>query len=44
MSWVGDKAEEAMEQKIFDEGGYPAWLKYKAYRAYKTVSGCECCK
>ncbi len=42
MSWIGDKAEDAVENKIFEEGGYPAWIKYKAWKAYESCS--ECCK
>jgi hypothetical protein len=41
MSWIGDKAEDAVENKIFEEGGYPAWIKYKAWKAYESCS--ECC-
>jgi len=44
MGWLGDKVEEAAENKAFEEGGYSGWIKYKAWRAYTTVSGCECCK
>ena len=44
MGAIGDKAEKALEDKIYNEGGYPAWLKYKAGRLYKTVTACECCK
>ena len=42
MSWIGDKAEDAVENKIFEEGGYPAWIKYKAWKAYESCA--ECCK
>jgi len=34
-----DKAEEMVEQKIFEEGGYPALWKYKMARMMKRC-GC----
>jgi hypothetical protein len=43
-SFVGDKAEKAMENQVFETGGYGAWIKYKAYRTWKSVSSGECCK
>eukprot|EP00804_Cyclotella_cryptica_P031199 CCRYP_019402-RA/>CCRYP_019402-RA protein AED:0.17 eAED:0.17 QI:0/0.5/0.33/0.66/0/0.33/3/1545/202 len=43
MSWLGDKAEEAVEKKIFDEGGYPALFKYKAAKTWHKISSCSCC-
>lgn len=43
-SFVGDKAERALENQVFETAGYPGWIKYKAYRAYKSISSGECCK
>lgn len=33
------KAEEMAEQKIYEEGGYPALWKYKMVRMFKSC-GC----
>ncbi len=44
MGSFSEKADQAMEDQVFKTGGYPAWIKYKAWRAYKTVSDGECCK
>ena len=36
---LAGKAEEMLEQKIYEEGGYPALWKYKAVRLFKKC-GC----
>eukprot|EP00978_Attheya_sp_CCMP212_P012373 scaffold30781_cov52-Attheya_sp.AAC.5 len=39
-SFIGDKANEAVEAKVFQEGGYMGLWKYRAVRLYKK---CSCC-
>lgn len=36
-------AEDAVEKKVYAEGGYPALWKYRAIRLYRNVSTCACC-
>jgi hypothetical protein len=36
---LAEKAEEMAEQKIYEEGGYPALWKYKTVRLFKKC-GC----
>jgi hypothetical protein len=43
MSFIGDKAEEAAEKKIFESGGYTALFKYKAVRTWQKIKDCSCC-
>ena len=41
-SMVGEKAEEAMSNKLWKESKI-SWVKYKCYKTYKTVKAGECC-
>ncbi|KAL9184335.1 hypothetical protein ACHAXT_002421 [Thalassiosira profunda] len=41
-SMVGEKAEEAMSNKLWKESKI-SWMKYKCYKTYKTVKAGECC-
>jgi len=43
MSWLGDKAEEAAEQKILEEGGYSALFQYKCLKTWNKIKDCSCC-
>eukprot|EP00557_Chaetoceros_sp_GSL56_P005486 CAMPEP_0176492848 /NCGR_PEP_ID=MMETSP0200_2-20121128/9236_1 /TAXON_ID=947934 /ORGANISM="Chaetoceros sp., Strain GSL56" /LENGTH=39 /DNA_ID= /DNA_START= /DNA_END= /DNA_ORIENTATION= len=36
---LSEKAEQMAEQKIYEEGGYPALWKYKAARLFRKC-GC----
>eukprot|EP00566_Odontella_aurita_P033299 CAMPEP_0113585078 /NCGR_PEP_ID=MMETSP0015_2-20120614/33475_1 /TAXON_ID=2838 /ORGANISM="Odontella" /LENGTH=42 /DNA_ID=CAMNT_0000490231 /DNA_START=533 /DNA_END=661 /DNA_ORIENTATION=- /assembly_acc=CAM_ASM_000160 len=40
MSFIGDKAEEMAEKKVFAEGGYPALIKFKAVRLWDKITSC----
>ena len=44
MSAIGDKIDDMAEDKIFEEGGYPALWKYKAWKAYEAVKSGDLCK
>eukprot|EP00567_Pseudictyota_dubia_P008435 CAMPEP_0197439452 /NCGR_PEP_ID=MMETSP1175-20131217/6197_1 /TAXON_ID=1003142 /ORGANISM="Triceratium dubium, Strain CCMP147" /LENGTH=41 /DNA_ID= /DNA_START= /DNA_END= /DNA_ORIENTATION= len=37
---LADKAEEAMEKKMWDEGAYGALAKYKAVRMWQKMKSC----
>ena len=43
MSAIGDKIDD-IEDKIFEEGGYPALWKFKAWKAYEAVKSGDLCK
>ena len=40
MSALGDAAEAAAERVVYEKGGYPALIRYKVVRIYKTYCGC----
>jgi hypothetical protein len=44
MSAIGDKIDDMAEDKIFEEGGYPALWNFKAWKAYEAVKSGDLCK
>ena len=40
MGFVSDTAEDLAANKAYEEGGYPAWIKFKAYMMWKQVTSC----
>jgi hypothetical protein len=43
MGFIGDKANAAVEQKVFAESGYPGLWKYRIVRFAKRAQTCSCC-
>lgn len=43
MTFIDEKKEEATEDKIFNDGGYLALWKYKAWKMYEKLKGGEFC-
>jgi hypothetical protein len=39
LTFIDEKKEEATEEKIFNDGGYPALWKYKAWKMYEKLKG-----
>lgn len=37
---IRDSANAAAEQTVYEKGGYPALIKFKMVRFYKTYCGC----
>jgi hypothetical protein len=35
-----DSAEAAAEKAVYEKGGYPALIRYKAARIYKACTSC----
>jgi len=40
MGAIQDAAESAAENAVYQKGGYPALIQYKAARFFKTYCGC----
>jgi hypothetical protein len=43
MGFLGDHANELAEEKIYEEGGYPALWKFRIIRFARSIQEGNCC-
>jgi hypothetical protein len=43
MGFLGDHANELAEDKIYEEGGYPALWKFRFIRFARSIQEGSCC-